>query len=265
VTTTTLCTYEAPSPTYPRGRIVWRGVIGPDLNHNDAASAVNELYIRFNVTVDTGVVSVQNEATIDSDRNGDGDTTDPGEQIVYTADAAWQRSVGALPATGFAPNRVTDLSGLERTEYETVGDIRLEIPSLGVNIPIVGVPLVNGNWDVNWLLNQAGWLEGTAFPSLAGNSVLTSHVYLPSGLPGPFVSLSQLRWGDRIIVHAFGNRYVYEVRSTRLVNPDDTSVLRHEDLSWLTLITCRQYDESIGAYRYRVVVRAVLLEVTPEP
>lgn len=108
-------------------------------------------------------------------------------------------------------------------------------------------------------------LEGTAFPSWNGNSVLTSHVYLANGLPGPFVNLSRLRWGDQIIVHAYGSQYIYEVRSSRIVGPDDLSVLRHEELPWLTLVTCRQYDEASGAYRYRVVVRAVLLRVTPEP
>ncbi len=54
-TTTTSCTYEAPSGTYPRGRIVWTGTIGPDFGATDAASANNELYIRFNVTVNTGI------------------------------------------------------------------------------------------------------------------------------------------------------------------------------------------------------------------
>ena len=89
----------------------------------------------------------------------------------------------------------------------------LEIPRLGINIPIVGVPLKNGIWDTAWLGKQAGWLEGSAFPSWNGNSVLTSHVYLSNGLPGPFVYLSKLKFGDKVIVHAFGQKYIFEVQT----------------------------------------------------
>ncbi len=264
-TITTSCDYEAPTPAFPRGRIVWTGIIGPDLGATDQFTALNELYIEFSVRVDAGISEVRNEATVDSDLNGDGDPDDPGEQRVALANNRWTAAVTALPATGFAPGRVTDLSGLTPVEYAATGDLRLEIPALGVDIPIVGVPRAGETWDVTWLGNQAGWLEGTAFPSWNGNSVLTSHVYLANGLPGPFVNLSRLRWGDQIILHAYGNRYIYEVRSSRIVGPDDLSALRHEELPWLTLVTCRQYDEASSAYRYRVVVRAVLMRVTPEP
>jgi hypothetical protein len=38
-------------------------------------------------------------------------------------------------------------------------------------------------------------------------------------------------------------------------------VLRHEELSWVTLITCQSYDEWNNAFRWRRVVRAVLVAV----
>jgi LPXTG-site transpeptidase (sortase) family protein len=142
--------------------------------------------------------------------------------------------------------------------------LTLEIPSLGVNIPIVGVPLRNGEWDVSWLGRQAGWLEGSAFPSWNGNSVLTSHVYLPNGFPGPFVNLNTLKYGDQVIVHAFGQKYTFEVRTNAIVEPNDTSALKHEDKPWLTLVTCKEYDEKTNTYRKRVVVRAVLVSVTAQ-
>jgi LPXTG-site transpeptidase (sortase) family protein len=88
-------------------------------------------------------------------------------------------------------------------------------------------------------------------------------VYDANGQPGLFNNLSQLKWGDQVIVHAYGQAYVYEVRSVyNYVQPDDTSsVFRHEDYPWLTLITCRGYDEDSDSYRWRVVVRAVQIEV----
>jgi LPXTG-site transpeptidase (sortase) family protein len=171
--------------------------------------------------------------------------------------------VTALPATGFAPGEVTLLPQQPAAlAYGDLGDLWLEIPRLGVQTAIVGVPTSGGNWDVSWLGSQAGWLEGSAFPTLAGNSTLTAHVYDANGLPGPFLRLNQLWYGDRIIVHAFGQEYVYEVRQVRQVRPNDTSmVTRHEEYPWLTLLTCRGYDPASGQYLYRVAVRAVLVEV----
>ena len=166
-----------------------------------------------------------------------------------------------LPATGFAPGVVTDLSHVPHETYLATGEITLEIPDLGVHLPVVGVPKKDGTWNVSWLGNQAGWLEGSAFPSWNGNSVLTGHVYLASGLPGPFVSLDKLKYSDRIIIHAYGQKYIFAVQTNTLVDPKDTSVIKHDEKSWLTLITCKDYDEKTGTYRKRVVVRAVLVSI----
>jgi LPXTG-site transpeptidase (sortase) family protein len=137
----------------------------------------------------------------------------------------------------------------------------VEIPSLNVKIPVVGVPKKDGTWNVTWLANQAGWLEGTAFPSWSGNSVLTGHVYLSNGLPGPFINLSKLKYGDRIVIHAYGQKYIFEVRASEVVEPADMSALKHEDKSWITLVTCKEYDEKTNTYRKRIVIRAVLVSV----
>ena len=140
-------------------------------------------------------------------------------------------------------------------------DLMLEIPSLRIEIPFVRVPKKNGTWNVAWLGNQAGWLEGSAFPSWNGNSVLTSHVYLSNGLPGPFVNLSKLRYGDSIIVHAYGQKYTFVVQTNTVVEPTDRSVMKHEEKPWLTLVTCKDYDEKTNSYLKRVVVRAALVSV----
>jgi LPXTG-site transpeptidase (sortase) family protein len=140
-------------------------------------------------------------------------------------------------------------------------DLLLEIPSLGLKLPIVGISKKNGAWDVTWLGKQAGWLEGTAFPSWNGNSVLTSHVYDSNGLPGPFVNLGKLKYGDKIIIHAYGQKYTFEVRTNQTVAPNDTSALKHEEKPWLTLVTCKEYDEKTNTYKKRVIVRAVLVSV----
>ncbi|MEJ5240205.1 MAG: sortase, partial [Anaerolineales bacterium] len=191
---------------------------------------------------------------------------DPGSNVnVYGVIANVTITVPRLPATGFAPGVITPIPEQPAEKaYQDLGNFWLEIPKLGVKMPIVGIPAKGEEWDLTWLWNQAGWLEGTAYPTHAGNSALTAHVYLPNGQPGPFFRLGDLMWGDQVIVHLGGQRYIYEVRQVRQVSPYALSVLRHEELSWLTLITCREYDAKTNTYRYRVVVRAVLMKVESE-
>lgn len=165
-----------------------------------------------------------------------------------------------IPETGFAPSTITTLP-LQSIEYIDLGSLWLEIPVLGVSEKMVGVPQTPSGWDVSWLGNNIGWLNGTAWPSWIGNAVLTAHNYGADGLPGPFVNLASLKWGDEVILHASDDIYTYEVREVLKVTADDlAAVTKHEDLPWLTLVTCSGYDEESGAYLYRVVVRAVLVE-----
>ena len=169
-----------------------------------------------------------------------------------------------LPGTGFAPGRITALPEQPAEKaYQDLGDLWLEVPSLGIQVPIIGIPVRDGDWDLTWLEDQAGYLEGTAFPTHAGNSAITAHVYTPEGLPGPFVDLHKLSYGEQVIIHAYGQRYVYEVRSNQKVSPQ-ARALTSEDYPWLTLITCQGYNEASDSYRYRIVVRAVQVRVEAE-
>ena len=49
------------------------------------------------------------------------------------------------------------------------------------------------------------------------------------------------------------------------VNPDDTSIFKHEANPWLTLVTCEQYDALSGTYLKRLVVRARLISTGADP
>ena len=190
---------------------------------------------------------------------------DPGSDVdIYGVSSAAQVTVPQLPETGFAPGRVTELPAQPANAYAPLGDIWLEIPRLGVSAPILGVPFGGEGWDLSWLFDQVGYLEGSAYPTWKGNSALTAHVYRPDGLPGPFYALDKLTWGDIIVIHTGGQRYIYQVRGARQVTATDSSILRHEEKSWLTLITCAQYDEKTSSYRSRLAVRAVLLRVESE-
>ncbi|MCZ2126194.1 MAG: sortase [Anaerolineales bacterium] len=172
-----------------------------------------------------------------------------------------------LPLTGFAPGQVTVLPEMPKDFAYAPTDFWVEIPALKLKTPIVGVPIdpKNGEWDLRWLADNIGWLDGTAYPTHSGNSLITAHSTLASGLDGPFSKLDSLRYGDQIIVHLGGQKYVYEVRSNQTVKPSAiASVMKHEEKPWLTLITCKTYDEKSAEYLNRTVVRAVLVSVSGE-
>jgi len=217
--------------------------------------------IRTNVNASATPPGGSNTATLtttstDTDPNNNADS----ELVTIVV-----RPPSQAPETGFAAGRRTILppeSGI--SPLNDLGDLWLEIPSLGIRRSITGVPQQSAGWDVTWLGDLAGYLQGTAFPTWSGNSVITGHVVLSSGLPGPFARLDRLGFGDSVIVHAWGERYRYEVRQSSVLAPSDPSIFRHEERAWITLITCRDYDPNNEAYRTRQVVRAVLLEIDGE-
>ena len=266
------CTYNA-----AQQRIEVTADIAPDPGATDETQAANELVIRFRTTVRTQSDQIRNQGEAFWDENGDGvvnsaDANVAQHRPVYTDDPAQPGAADptvaqrpALPQTGFTPNKQTILPPMPADyRYPYVGSLWLEIPRLGLSAPIVGVPKHNGQWDVTWLWNQAGWLEGTAFPTWDGNTVLTGHVYLPNGKPGPFVNIHDLHWGDIVIIHAWGKRFVYFVENTALVAPDDLRVLKHKEGDWITLLTCRGYEPSRDTYRWRYVVQAKRIYWTNE-
>jgi LPXTG-site transpeptidase (sortase) family protein len=167
-----------------------------------------------------------------------------------------------IPLTGFAPGLKTELNSVPNTRFDPTL-LSIEIPTLSVDIPIVGVPYKDHAWDINWLSDQAGWLQGTAYPTFSGDSVLTGHLVTADGKPGPFYNLRQLKVGESIIVDNGSFHYVYTVLTKRWVHPEDESILDHTETAWLTLVTCDSYDIETRTYLRRLVVRAKLVKVLP--
>ena len=167
-----------------------------------------------------------------------------------------------LPATGFPMGKMTTLPIQPAGKAYTNTDMVLEIPSLNQKLTIVGVPQTDDTWDVTWLGNSAGWLNGSAFPTWAGNTVLTGHVWDAYNKPGPFANLKTLKYGDQIKIHAWGQVYTYEVRESKLISSRNVkTVLKHEEYDWVTLLSCEFYNPVTGNYIFRRMVRAVLVSV----
>jgi LPXTG-site transpeptidase (sortase) family protein len=171
-------------------------------------------------------------------------------------------TASALPATGFAMGEVTTLPYQPAAKaYESTA-MTLDIPKLGVSMPIVGVPQSGSEWDVTWLGNSAGYLYGSAFPTWAGNTVITGHVWDAYNQPGAFAEIKTLKYGDQIEIQAWGQTYTYEVRESRLVTKKNTNVVfQSEQYDWVTLVTCEFYNPFSGEYLFRRAVRAVLVSV----
>lgn len=165
-----------------------------------------------------------------------------------------------IPSTGFALGQVTSLARPDAV-YSPSG-LSLVIPRLGVEANILGVPRSGDSWSVSWLGESVGWLQGSAFPTWLGNSVITGHIWNANNTAGPFRYIGSLKWGDRVEVEAWGSTYIYEVRSVeRVAQRDVNRMLQHEEKAWLTLVTCTGYDPLSGEYQYRLLVRAVLIGI----
>lgn len=162
-----------------------------------------------------------------------------------------------LPESGY---KVGTTSYIVKTKNLTT-DLSLNIPSLDINASIIGINK-SDEWDITWLGDQIGWLEGSAHPLWNGNTILTGHVWNQSNLPGIFYNLKKLSYGDEIIIKYNDKEYIYQVKNSFLVEPDDIdTVFAHKDENWITLFTCENYDSLLGKYANRRIVQAVLIEI----
>lgn len=165
---------------------------------------------------------------------------------------------GELPATGF-PTRVNVPLAVkpQGLDYAELG-MRIQIPSLNVDVELAGVPTMDGAWKVEWLADRAGLLSGTALPG-DGYSIVAAHNTLNAEEVGPFVLLSTLQDNDTIFVNApDGSMKLFRVYANELLAPNDMETLAsiaEQESNTLVLVTCE--NESVdGGYLNRRVVFA---------
>ena len=177
-------------------------------------------------------------------------------------DFSIQELPATLPNTGFPMGAVTTIPEQPATSAYNSTGMFITLPTLGVSTQIIGVPLESNGWNTSWLGNYAGFLEGSAFPTWDGNTVITGHIWTATNQPGIFLNLDELEYGDEFQIFAWGQIYTYEVRSNRVVSDTNvSSVMRSENKDWVTLMTCDTYDPETGTFIYRRVVRAILIAI----
>ncbi len=103
------------------------------------------------------------------------------------------------------------------------------------------------------LLLGPGHMPDTPAPGEAGNAVITAH------RDTFFRHIYELNKGDEIEVRRNGKRFTYEVTGKKIVQPEDTWVIRQSTDKQLTLITCYP-TYYIGPAPERLVVFAKLVE-----
>ena len=105
------------------------------------------------------------------------------------------------------------------------------------------------------LLLGPAHLSASAMPGTIGNVVIAGH------RDTFFRHIHSLRYGDDIYVLKSGNRFHYVVRSRKIVEPADLSVLKDSKDGVLTLITCYP-THAIGPAPRRLIIVAKLVSGT---
>jgi sortase A len=124
-----------------------------------------------------------------------------------------------------------------------------------LDIPVTISPIVNQTWKVDHLgKDLVGHLEGTASPGDPSNVVLAGHVTIAHNVYGPFAGLGQLNAGDTIILYTGNKSYTYVVDFRDLVERTDVQIAYPTDTARVTLITCSNWSDEIGAYEQRLIV-----------
>ena len=104
--------------------------------------------------------------------------------------------------------------------------------SFELQIPVIGYrAMVHQGVSLAVLAHSPGHYPTTPWPGQPGNVGIAAHnVY--------WLSFNRLKAGDQVELRTEHGLYVYEITGSRVVNPDDRTVLAPTSTSMLTMTTC---------------------------
>lgn len=114
---------------------------------------------------------------------------------------------------------------------------RIIIPGLKIDLPIVEAKVVNGLWELSETSASHG--VGSANPGEFGNTVVFAHAR--DELFGPLRNIKQ---GNIIYILTKDRWHKYEVKQTKLVEPNEVQVIAPTPDETLTLYTCDGFLDS---------------------
>lgn len=164
-----------------------------------------------------------------------------------------------LAETGihFTTDPFEDTAGgrLSKEQYDKHVIGQVNIPKLAIEIPLFDTT------TPNLLEVGATVINGTSFPvgGAGTHSVISAHRGLPER--ELFTNLPKLNNGDLFLLEVLGETLAYEVISSEVVEPNETSSLKIiDDQDLVTLVTCTPY--MINSHRLLVTGKRV--PYTPE-
>ena len=168
--------------------------------------------------------------------------------------SAAQTATFSLPeATPKITSPAVALSGTKAaisTSYAAASPDKNEIRIDGISVKM---PIVEGTDDS--VLYKGAWRSPWGSnPTSGGNTVIFGHRFLK--LPPSqetFFRLNEVKVGDSIEIDWEGKTYTYRVTETKVVAPDDLSVLEQTAEPRITLITCTP----VFSTKSRLIVIAV--------
>ncbi|MFV0401809.1 MAG: sortase [Oscillospiraceae bacterium] len=146
----------------------------------------------------------------------------------------------------------------EEREAYVSGEMTLEIPRLELSLPVYSDPdlsVVDDGVSQDTLGKGVGLFVQAQLPGPENRNVSIAGHRDVGGME--FYYLDRLGAGDKIYLIYQGKRYVYEYQETKIVTPDDWSLVAVQDFSCVTLQTC----DPIGVASHRMFVVGKLVEI----
>ncbi|MER7132495.1 class F sortase [Streptosporangium saharense] len=176
----------------------------------------------------------------------------------------WTRIVVAGLVTGFVMVAVNKGVGRDETPARaSVVPKRLDIPSLGIEAPLMKLGVTDGQIDLPPFdrPDTAGWLKESAVPGDPGSAVILGHVDTKTD-PAVFYKLKQMRSGQVIkVVRSDGKVAQYRVDSIEQTSKERFPADKVYLQDGLRLITCGgTFDWDKHEYRDNVIVYATLVK-----
>ena len=142
----------------------------------------------------------------------------------------------------------------EETKVETSRPTFIEIPSVGIKLPVEESSIIDGVWQISF--KGASHLDKSARPGENGNVVIYGH-----NKNEIFGAIRWLKEGDTIKVkNEEGKEYMYRIVKTLITNPNDIQYVLPKDKETLTLYTCTGFLDS---KRYIVIAESAPVEEKP--
>lgn len=138
------------------------------------------------------------------------------------------------------------------------------IPKINSTAPLVLEPSQQEANIQKALQSGVVHYAGSAVPGEVGNVVIVGHSsndwWEPGSYKFVFALLDKIATGDKVQINYSSKKYVYEVTGTKIVMPNDLSVLNQTSEPTLTLITCTPP----GTSWKRLIVSAKQIEPLPQ-